>query len=137
MTPCTLVHGQQCFGGTSDTGTSSFREEEWILKTGAAGSSKSWLTIYQITRCHISEDHNADYFLKLHVASMEEATNYLTSCSRILEKLRVPLLVKNSLLFMEPEDSLPCSQKPAIYPYPEPGKSSNLCPVILIIEDQF
>jgi hypothetical protein len=32
---------------------------------------------------------------------------------------------KNTLLFMEPEGSVPCSQKPATGPYPEPAESSS------------
>jgi hypothetical protein len=67
---------------------------------------------------------------------MEEARNYLTPRSRIL-------LEKNSFSasqkfpnFMEFEDSLPCSQKPAIYPYPETGQFSKPHPPIPIIEDQ-
>jgi hypothetical protein len=69
---------------------------------------------------------------------MDETRNYPTPRKRfLLEKLRVPQLIKNSLHFMEPEGSLPCSQKLAIYSYPEPGQSSNSCTPVLIIEDQF
>jgi hypothetical protein len=32
---------------------------------------------------------------------------------------------KNRAFFMEPEGSLPCSQKPATGPYPEPAESSS------------
>ena len=33
---------------------------------------------------------------------------------------------------MEPEGSLPHSQEPATYPYPEPEKSSPYFPILLI-----
>jgi hypothetical protein len=43
----------------------------------------------------------------------------------LFEKLIVTQLAKKyPAFFMGPEGSLPCSQKPAIGPYPEPGKSS-------------
>jgi len=72
------------------------------------------------------------------VASVDETRNYLTPRNQfLLEKLTVPQLVKNPLHFMEPEGSLPCSQKLAIYSYPESGQSSNSHPPILIIEYQF
>jgi hypothetical protein len=32
---------------------------------------------------------------------------------------------KYPAVFMEPQGSLPCSQKPAIGPYPEPDESSS------------
>jgi hypothetical protein len=32
---------------------------------------------------------------------------------------------KNPAFFMGPEGSSPCSQKPAIVPYPKPAKSSS------------
>jgi len=41
-----------------------------------------------------------------------------------LEKLTVPQLAINSPRCMEPGSSSPYSQQPAIYPYPEPDKSS-------------
>jgi len=68
---------------------------------------------------------------------MDEKRNYKIPRNRfLLEKLTVPQLVKYSLHFMQPEGSLPCSQKLAIYSYPDPGKSSNSRPPILIIQDQ-
>jgi len=49
---------------------------------------------------------------------------YLTTpCSRVLEKLTVNQLLKK-FNFLEPESSLPCSQEPAMGPYPEPNESS-------------
>jgi hypothetical protein len=51
----------------------------------------------------------------------------------LFEKLIVTQLVKKYPdFFMEPEGSLPCTQKPGIGPYPEPAESSSphrsLCP---------
>jgi hypothetical protein len=44
----------------------------------------------------------------------------------LFEKLIVTQLVKKyPVFFMEPEGSLPCSQKPDIGPYPEPAESSS------------
>jgi len=40
------------------------------------------------------------------------------------EKLMVTQLLKNSLPFMEPDGSLPCSQHPAASPYRETNESS-------------
>jgi len=34
-------------------------------------------------------------------------------------------LSKNPAFFMEPEGSLPCSQKPTMWPYPEPAETSS------------
>jgi hypothetical protein len=49
----------------------------------------------------------------------------LTTWCRIFEKLIVTQLVKKyPAFFMEYEGSLPCSQKPATGPYPEPAESS-------------
>jgi hypothetical protein len=33
---------------------------------------------------------------------------------------------------MEPEGSLPCSQEPAICPYPEPDESSSYHPILFL-----
>jgi hypothetical protein len=54
-------------------------------------------------------------------------THSLTPWCRILfEKLIVTQLVKQEpAFFMEPEGSLPRSQKPANGPYPEPAESSS------------
>jgi hypothetical protein len=54
-------------------------------------------------------------------------------CRILFEKLIVTLLIKKyPAFFMEPESSSPCSQKPAIGPYPESDESSSphrfLCP---------
>jgi hypothetical protein len=47
-------------------------------------------------------------------------------CGTLIEKLIVTQLVKKyPAFFMEPEGSLPCLQKPAIGPYPEPAESSS------------
>jgi hypothetical protein len=47
-------------------------------------------------------------------------------CRVLFEKLIVIQLVKKYPAFsMEPESSLPCLQKPATGPYPEPSKSSS------------
>jgi hypothetical protein len=56
-------------------------------------------------------------------------TNSLTHSlhgAPLLEKLIVTQLIKKyPAFFMEPEGSLPCSQKPAIGPYHEPAESSS------------
>jgi len=54
-------------------------------------------------------------------------THSLTPWRRIpLEKLTVTQPVKEHPAFpMEPESSLPCSQKPATGPYPEPAEFSS------------
>jgi hypothetical protein len=49
-------------------------------------------------------------------------THSLTPWCRILFGKRMK---KYSAFFMEPEGSLPCSQKPATGPYPEPTESSS------------
>jgi hypothetical protein len=44
----------------------------------------------------------------------------------VFQKLIVTQLLKQyPTFFMEPEGSLPCSQKPATGPYPDPAKSSS------------
>jgi len=59
-------------------------------------------------------------------------TDQLTSWSRIiLEKLIVTQLANNHPPLMEPEGSLPCSQGPAISPYPEPDESSLHLPTLI------
>jgi hypothetical protein len=53
-------------------------------------------------------------------------TYLLTPWCRILfEKLIVTQLIKKCPLFMEPEGSSPCSQKPPTGPYSEPDESSS------------
>lgn len=53
----------------------------------------------------------------------------LTPCNRVLlEKLICPQLATITLLFMEPEGSLACSQQPSPCRYPEAAKSSPSCP---------
>jgi hypothetical protein len=55
----------------------------------------------------------------------------LTPWSRILfEQLIVTQILEKYPFFMEPEGSLPCSQKPATGPYPEPAESSSPHPYI-------
>jgi len=53
-------------------------------------------------------------------------------CATLFEKLIVTQLVKKYPFFMEPEGSLPFSQKPAIGPCPGPAESrsphGSLCP---------
>ena len=62
-------------------------------------------------------------------------TYLLTPCSRVLlENLTDSQLVKKFLHFMEPEGSLPQSQVPSNFPYPEPARSSPY-PHILLPED--
>jgi hypothetical protein len=47
-------------------------------------------------------------------------------CGILFEKMIITQLVKKILLFfMEPEGSLPCSEKPATGTYPEPAESSS------------
>jgi hypothetical protein len=47
-------------------------------------------------------------------------------CRTLFEKLIITQPVKKyPAFFMEPEGSLPCSQKPATGPYPEPAESSS------------
>jgi hypothetical protein len=52
-------------------------------------------------------------------------THSLTPWCTIFEKLIAIQHVKKYSFFMEPEGSLPCSQKPVIEPYPEPAESSS------------
>jgi hypothetical protein len=61
-------------------------------------------------------------------ASAKISVIYLltTWCRTLFEKLIVTQIVKKyPAFFMEPEGSLPCSQKPATGPYPEPAESSS------------
>ena len=51
------------------------------------------------------------------------------------EETNSPCLVKSHL--MEPEDSLPCSLKPATYPYREPVKFSPRPPIQFLEQDLF
>jgi hypothetical protein len=46
-------------------------------------------------------------------------------CKIFFEKLTDTQLVKEQIFFTEPEGSLPCLQKPASGPYPEPAESSS------------
>jgi len=56
----------------------------------------------------------------------------LTPWSRILlEKVTGSQLVKKFLHFMEPEGSLPQSQVPSNFPYPEPARSSPYTHILL------
>jgi hypothetical protein len=41
-----------------------------------------------------------------------------------IQKLVVAQLVKSPQSISEPEGSIPCSQQPTTYPYPEPDESS-------------
>jgi hypothetical protein len=51
---------------------------------------------------------------------------FTPSCRTLFEKLIVTQPVKKyHAFFMEPEGSLPCSQKLAIGPYPEPAESGS------------
>ena len=62
----------------------------------------------------------------LHTHSHTYLHTYLKS--RVLvEKPRVPQLVRNFPHTMEPDGSLPCSKQPNICPYPEPDKASLCC----------
>jgi hypothetical protein len=48
-------------------------------------------------------------------------------CRTFFEKFIVTQLFKKQpAFFMKPEGSLPCSQKPTTWPYPEPAESSSL-----------
>jgi hypothetical protein len=51
-------------------------------------------------------------------ADVKTAWSYASTLLYILRS-------ENSPAFMDPEDSLSCSQKPATGPYPEPGESSS------------
>ena len=62
------------------------------------------------------------------VPASHSHTYVLTPWSRVLlDKLIGSQLVKKFLHFMEPKVSLPHSQVPATYPYPEPAQSTP-CP---------
>ena len=66
-------------------------------------------------------------YLYLRIYSLTCLLTYLQS--RVLvEKPRVPQLVRNFPHTMEPDGLLPCSQEPNISPYPEPDKSSLCSP---------
>jgi hypothetical protein len=77
-----------------------------------------------MTRCSVKENTGT---LPLPYLLTYLLTYSLTPWYRIFfEELVVTQLVKEySALFMEPEGSLPCSQKPTTGPYPEPAESSS------------
>jgi hypothetical protein len=55
-----------------------------------------------------------------------EAASHLTTWSSVIfEKLTVAQIITKLPPFMEPYDSLPCSEEPATGPYPEPHDSSQ------------
>jgi len=63
--------------------------------------------------------------LDFHVTDQltDQISNYMES---LLDKLRNGCWSRNSVPFMEPEDSLPCSQEPANGPYPDHMNQSIL-----------
>ena len=88
----------------------------------------SFIIIYSVLD-RMPED---EWFVNRTLAAV---TYFLAPWSRVLlEKLTGFQLVKKFPHVMEPEDSLPHSQVPAIRPYPEPDRSSQ-CPHILLPED--
>jgi hypothetical protein len=67
-------------------------------------------------------------FTVLKLRAMLPDSHYLLTpwFRTLFEKLIVTQpLKKNPAFFMEPEGSLPCSQKPAIVPYTKPAESSS------------
>jgi hypothetical protein len=94
----------------------------WTLQIGHDRPFSNHLSLIH-DRLPISFDHIWPIKLKL---TSYLLTYLLTPWYRIFfEKLIVTQLVKQPAFFMEPEASLPSSQKSATRPYPEPTESNS------------
>ena len=89
--------------------------------------------LYSIPVLHLDVSYLLTYLItySLTHSLTDLLTHSLTPLSGVLlEKLTGSQLVKKFPTFKEPKGSLPHSQVPATYPYPEPDESSTCPPPI-------
>jgi hypothetical protein len=92
----------------------------WMSWEYQAGEWFSWPRFFQNSLQEIAGGNTLKYATTTSFYLLTYLLTY-SMVQDIFEKLIVTQLVeKYPALFMEPEGSLPCSQKPTIGPYPEP-----------------
>jgi hypothetical protein len=109
-----------------------YPRSEWLRRVHRIIRAELWyLLTYLLT-------YLLSFFLSclLTCSLTRSLTNSLTPwCRTLFEKLIVIQLVKKyPPFFMEPESSLPCSQKPSIGPNPEPAKWQLLLIFLCLIQ---
>jgi hypothetical protein len=142
---CMLVTPLKCVPG--DTVTPG--RLDGLLYTGSIYKASGTWDWKFLTRCYVNTAVKLSFHMStkmprvverflsrtrnvyLYTRPLWHHATMLTPWSRVLEKLVVTQLVKNLPPFMEPDGSLPCSQKPATGPYHEPDKPSPHLPTPL------
>jgi len=120
----------QCCGCRPDTGRIDSLGTDALLMTVADRlyNSISWATVARATRWRWSrwplKDTSWLAVLTASLTHLFQITYSLHAAQSFIRSYPVLSQTRNSPHFMEPEVSLRHSQVPAIFPYPEPARSS-------------